>query len=394
MGEIMKFFSPAIRNQINLFSLPPTNTTVDFSLYAEYPPIVPVPDSHAKLEFKIEGNANQYLDLDDSFLYLRVKVVNSDGSDLKDGAEIGTTNLFMHSLFSQCDVSIKNKLVSTSNNMYPYKAYLEYLLSFGEDYLDSQGKCPLFYLDDNNFDIDDRNKRYKNRKISISKSKPVELIDKIRFDLATQDRYILNDTDVLISLTRSRDAFSLCGKKWKDSSNVEHNPDASVKILEASFFVRKQILYPSIVLAHQRFLENGMKAKYPYKRTDVKYFVIPSGNQSVVEQGLFMSTIPTRVVIGFVANSAFAGEFTESPFKFQHYNISYLSLSINNLTTPIRPYGLDSKIINIFYHITICSQHLGLLDETLELKLHQIRLLLDIPSLHLMSIKLIILVIV
>jgi hypothetical protein len=343
MSDIYKNSAPAIRSQVDIFSLPPTDTTTDFSMYAEYRSNLNTDDSNSNLEFKIIGNSSQYLDLQDSFLYLKVKVVNEDGSDLKTGQEISTTNLFLHAMFSQCDVLIKNKLFSTSNNLYPYKSYIETLLSSGDDYCHSQGRCSLFYPDSDNFSVSDTNEGYKSRKAIIAKSKSFELIDRLRFDLASQDRYILNNTDVTINLTRSPDSFSLCGTSIVAVS-VGGNATplkAKVKILDASFFIRKQVLYPSIILAHQKLLENNQMAKYPFKRSDVKYFTIPSGNQSFVEENVFMTSIPSRIVLGFVTSSAFNGSYAESPFRFQHFDVSYLSVSVNNLTSPIKPYNLD-----------------------------------------------------
>ena len=44
---------PAIRGEVDLFSLPSTDTTCDYSMYEEYQPIVNVQDSSNKIEFKI-----------------------------------------------------------------------------------------------------------------------------------------------------------------------------------------------------------------------------------------------------------------------------------------------------------------------------------------------------
>ena len=49
----------------------------------EYQPLINVRDATAKIEFKIPGGGNHYLDLSDNFLYLLVKVVAKDGSDFE-----------------------------------------------------------------------------------------------------------------------------------------------------------------------------------------------------------------------------------------------------------------------------------------------------------------------
>lgn len=103
MALINSLSTPSIRGEADLFTVPSTDTTVENSLYVEYKPTVNIQDSDAKLEFKISGNSNQYLDLFDSFLYVRVKVVSEDGSNLDINDNISTANNFLHSLFQQCD---------------------------------------------------------------------------------------------------------------------------------------------------------------------------------------------------------------------------------------------------------------------------------------------------
>lgn len=333
MVSIHNFSDPAIRSQVDLFSLPPTDTTIDFSLYAQYKPIVNVRVSNSKIEFRIVGNSSQYLDLADCFLYLTVQVVNLDGSDLHQNQNISTTNLFLHSLFVQIDLSINGKLIWTSNNVYPYKSYIETILTFGEDYFESQGQCALFYKDTNKFVSNDTNSGYKHRRLMIKASKILELIDKLRFDLSEQDRYILNDTDVLISLTRSSDAFALCGADTVETvGNISLPGTGKVLILDADLFVRKQVPYPSIVLAHQRLLEAGKTAKYFFIESQVKYFTIPSGNESAVEQNLFMSSIPRRIVLGFVSGMLnFNHNDNNNIFTYVSFYSLYYFVSLINL---------------------------------------------------------------
>ena len=56
-------------------------------------------------------------------------------------------NLFLHSLFSQVDVSLNERLISPSTNTYPYRAMLETLLNYGEDAKSSQLTMAMFYKD-------------------------------------------------------------------------------------------------------------------------------------------------------------------------------------------------------------------------------------------------------
>lgn len=365
MSLLHNLSKPAIRSQVDLFSIPSTDTTCDYSVYSEYQPSVNVQDCNSKLEFKIGANSTQYLDLNDSFLYLKVKVVNKkDGSNIAVASKLSTSNLFLHSLFSQLDVYFNSKLISTSNNAYPYRAYIETLLSYGLEYKASQATCPLFYLDTNNGKPGDNNKGYKKRGEFISGSKSVELVDKLRFDLANQHRYILNDINVTINLTKSSDAFAL----WAESETTTSGTSVAIKeykiqILNATLFIRKQILFPSIILAHQKLLEKGEVARYPHKRIEVKYLTLPSGNSNLIEDNLFTNVIPSRVIIGFIKSKAFNGDLYENPYHFNHFSISNIGLSVNNIYLPSQPrtYDFDHGDYLLAYYSTFTS--LGLIGQ-------------------------------
>ena len=56
-------------------------------------------------------------------------------------------NLFLHSLFSEVDISLNDTQITSSNNTYPYRAYLETLLSYGPDTEGSQLSSSMYYKD-------------------------------------------------------------------------------------------------------------------------------------------------------------------------------------------------------------------------------------------------------
>jgi len=203
----------------------------------------------------------------------------------------------------------------------------------------------MSYYDTNGGVADDTNHGYKTRKNYIARSRKLELIDKLRFDLANQHRYILNDVSVTISLTRSPDAFALV---------TGTNKEFKIKILKASYYVRKQVLYPSIILAHQRLLEKGHVAKYPHKRTHVKYFTIANGNSGAVEENLFNGSIPARIVVALLSSSAFNGNFQENPLTFKHYDLRSIGLTVNNIPVPVQ-LNFDSDEYLLAYYLLFTS---------------------------------------
>jgi hypothetical protein len=130
--------SPIIRSDVDLFSMYGTDTTVEESYYQDYKPLVNIQDSNSKIEFRIVGNSNQYIDLADHFLYLRVKIVDKDGADLLTTDDYSLTNFFFHTMFSGIEVSLQNQLITDGNNCYGYKSYIETICSHGQDYFLAQ----------------------------------------------------------------------------------------------------------------------------------------------------------------------------------------------------------------------------------------------------------------
>ena len=49
-------------------------------------------------------------------MYVKAKVTKINGQDLDDDAAVGPVNLFLHSLFSQVDISLNGTLVTSSTN--------------------------------------------------------------------------------------------------------------------------------------------------------------------------------------------------------------------------------------------------------------------------------------
>ena len=99
------------------------------------------------IEFDISGTGDDYIDLANTILHVKAKITQNDGTKLPADAATGPVNLFLHSLFSQVDISLSGTLITASINTYPYRAMLETLLSYGQDAKTSQLTSALYYKD-------------------------------------------------------------------------------------------------------------------------------------------------------------------------------------------------------------------------------------------------------
>ena len=78
---------------------------------------------------------------------MKAKITKANGANFDPNTEVGPVNLFLHSLFSQGDVSLNERLISPSTNTYPYRVMLETLLNYGEEAKTSQLTTAMFYKD-------------------------------------------------------------------------------------------------------------------------------------------------------------------------------------------------------------------------------------------------------
>ena len=73
--------------------------------WVEYHPLTTVGDG-SPMEFDIGGNREHYIDVTNTMLYVQAKILKQDGTDSDANDPVGPVNLFLHSLFSQVDISL------------------------------------------------------------------------------------------------------------------------------------------------------------------------------------------------------------------------------------------------------------------------------------------------
>ena len=102
----------SMTNALDLFEIPPTNTSIHRSYHQPYSTISALTDSsggeNGIFEFNVSGSSGVYLDLSQTYLYLQVSIRNEQNGDIGLNDEVGPVNNLFHSLFSQYSVSIQD----------------------------------------------------------------------------------------------------------------------------------------------------------------------------------------------------------------------------------------------------------------------------------------------
>ena len=307
-----------MKSELDLFSVPPTQTSVENGTWVEYHPITTLTEN-SPIEFDIPSSGEDYVDFANSYLHVKAKIVKGNGENLAADDVVAPTNLWLHSLFSQVDVSLNGTQITSSTNTYPYRAMIETLLTYGGDAKQSQLTSALFYKDtagkmDTHVLDGEVNDGFVKRAAFTSRSKTVDMIGRLHADIFFQERYMLNEVNTKLKLHRARDTFS-----------IHHNGAFKVVILSAVLYIRKIKLMPSVFLAQAKTLETS-NAKYPVRRVVCKSFTIPIGFLDASHEKVFSGQLPSRLVIGLVENSSYNGHKQKNPFNFQNFKLTEIGV--------------------------------------------------------------------
>ena len=226
------------KSELYLFTIPATQTSIHKGQWIQYHPLSNITDT-GPIEFNVSGTREEYLELARTQLYVKVKITKANGTALDANTQVGPANLFLHSLFSQVDVSLNERLISASTNTYPYRAMIESLLNYGGEAKASQLSMAMFYKNTaGKMNVvsplvagDEANLGLKARYEFTKESHTVDMMGRIHTDIFFQDRLMLNGVNLRIKLNRAKNVFCLV------SSAAGAN--FKVVITEAILFVRR-----------------------------------------------------------------------------------------------------------------------------------------------------------
>ena len=323
---------------LNLFQVHPKVCGIQDVQWIDYRP-VSQPGGDSALIFDISGSGPAYTDLSRTYLHLRARITNK-GAPITPDEGVSTVNLWLHSLFSQCDITLQQKMLYNSGRFYVYKSYIETLLNLKTD-LATNLVSEMFYKDDryamdayNPKDVKNINTGLLLRFQRVKNGYWVEMMGPLHADLCQMDRLILNGVDIGVKMYPTSTAFNLM-------SGADYAPIFKIEIDSAVLKVCKVTIEPDVFTAQTAVLESGITAKYPIRNTEINTHVIPKGATSWNQTDIFQNRVPTFMVIGLVSAAAFHGDFKKNPFAFYGWDLSTLTILRNGQMIPFKPLRMD-----------------------------------------------------
>ena len=376
MAKMFKHSEDANVHELAIFTTPPTNTSVRNPHYNEHHPVSGITNV---IHFSVKGNILKYLDLRKTRLYVKRKIVDRlgnmpppavdfenprkymnvknvnnrekqdvDNNENPDGGEnyvynnnnqdsspeiVFPINHLLHTMWKQVEVFAGGKLISSGSSNYHYKSMLKTLLRDCKDNGDKLKMITeLFYPDmagmHDTIDNISANPGGYERQKNCGYDHVFEMEGYLGEDVFDLDKYIINGVNIDTKLYPERSSFLL----------MSNAPEKEYKIIieEAILKVGTFDVGNIIVGAHDHSLAKGGMGQYFFTQSTLNNYSLSKGERNF-SQCVFQGNVPERVTVALVSSERYSGLYTLNPLKFHHYNMTSMSVLINDVNTPHRP---------------------------------------------------------
>jgi hypothetical protein len=286
------------------------------------------------LSFRLAADPERFTDLSTILLRLELGIKDDGGADVNAADSMMIDAGGMHSLFSSCDVRFNDQSISVMTS-YPYTTALSRTLGTSKDVREGvwdnlDGTWDWGTLTKSSFAQANfpeavygvRRRRVQNDAV---------LIGKIYSDILMSCRQYLPPGVALgIDLRRAQDRFSLL-------SSGDTTDDFKVHIKSASIYVRRLHLQPSLTNKALAAIKEG-GAGLTYNRLETRIMSIKAGTRVFQwHDCLNNAPLPNRIYIGFVAQAAFYGHFTQISTYFENLKMTKLNVKLNGRDVLVEP---------------------------------------------------------
>ena len=281
MSYVHPYSKRCEKSEVDLFSVPPTQLSLEKGRWIDYRPLSSVENPDSAITFLIAGT-DEYVDLSKTILYVEgTKTITYVESDTHAGSTAAVPK------------TVSIPVPGTGN----------------------QG--------------------FAKRHEYIKGSKTFVLTRPIFSDVFMSDRLLLNMLDFKVVLNRSSNAFCLMDT---NVGNAKINP--KVKLTDVVLKIRKVKVDQTVSDATELILKQT-PALYPIRRVECKALTIPQNLPGVRQDNIFSGIIPKSFVFGLVDANSYSGENNKNPYNFQHFKVKTVTLSVNGEEIPFKQLVLD-----------------------------------------------------
>ena len=319
------------KTELDLFCLPPTQVAIEESTWI--PVATKEVGNNFSIKFEYTTSDGYYLDLARSYISFQAQIDGASNVNNK----AGPINMWGHTLFKQIDFSINDKILTSSNDFYPYEAMTTTLLSYGKEAAKTQLALAGYEKDTpgemENLALDGDNKGLEKRATNFNAGQWRDFVMRPCIPMFQQERLLPPSTKIRLNLVPSDSKFNL----MFNGDNGPYKP----KIKDCILYLRILKINNSLALDQAaKRMEEGRKLFYPIRRLETTPITVATGLQKCTEK-ISTGQLPKRMFVMMVDEAAQAGDMAKNPFHFQHFNVTEIHLKVGAKTFPSTPLQPD-----------------------------------------------------
>lgn len=345
-------------SQLNLFQRRPLMLSVVNSFIEEYQTKTTLDASTNVVQFTIPPSPTNYTNLNETMLYVRVKITLADGTNIPQNANVGPVNNVLGSLFVNLEHYINDVRVSTSYNNYA-------LVNFLENFMTSENTKVMLqaagYLEDNLTNPGSMNSTVATlpgpngglvgRASWFAQSREVELVGFISTPAHTSTKFFIPNLTFDYKFQLASPNFALM------FSAAAGDPSYKLVLTKASLLVKRVACSPSVVMAHSQILAS-QPALYQVRRYGFSSFTVPAASLNFSKVNLFLGeTMPSQVFVLMSNSRNWLGASTRNPWFFQNMSLQSINLRVGEQNIPNTQITLDmaAQIFKRMYMQTLAG---------------------------------------
>ena len=290
-------------------------------------------------------------------------VTTEDNKAIKETDPVTLCNHFSACLFSQVEVYLNGTQISdlSSSNSYPWKMFLQSLLSYNptvkNSYLETEG----FYSENLNElaleTFDSINKEaypsiFKRRKM-ITNKKKVYFNTRLGVDLFLTDKFLPPNVDIKIKLIRNKPRFGLLYNPTTGTGDTQVTKHYNIILKDLKLQMRKVL--PTIQERDRYRAKIAREPCYlPYKASRTRQHNILKGITSCTVANVATGILPKTIIFVMITDQAGIHGPRDNPFYFNHFNLTSFNLKKNGQNIFPKTFQVDfsnDNYLDLYRHL-------------------------------------------
>ena len=283
------------------------------------------------IEFEFQTDRNYYVDLRQTYLALKLKLVRGRGyetyntkkvqkehkkeakAEEEETAEeddpvplVTYVNNILHSIFSNVEVYINNQQIYISNGLYAHKSYVSNNFKGAISEYKGVLHCEGYHYEEISDEIMETplaDPFFTRRMKMLNRPDGFMLYGNLGVDFFSTSELLYPNKKIRLRLIRARPDFY----------TISDNPNVSHGIVDCSLYTRRIALKDDY---HKKRMDMPAytPVEFHYLETPAKTFIIPVIQNQFIQENIFNNAPVRRIAIAMNTNSEFTGFDTENSF--------------------------------------------------------------------------------